>query len=141
MLSRIALAGFQGRRPGDRAGPGLPSAHNLEILIAETGARPNNKPHLGNMPAPRPERIEMGLGAMVVALGTAAAFGGAATDAQVDDRAIVSQLDIAYQAAVKRNDADAMDKILHENYALVLGSGHVVSRAELIGSARSRDIE
>jgi len=78
---------------------------------------------------------------MVVALGTAAAFGSVAADAQVDDRAIVSQLDITYQAAVKRNDADAMDKILHENYALVLGSGHVVSRSELIESARSRDIE
>jgi len=84
----------------------------------------------------------MAVSEMVVALGTASAAAlGGTTVAQADDRQIVSELDIAYQAAVKRNDADAMDKILHENFALVLGSGHVVSRTELLDSARSRDIE
>ncbi|HZF16642.1 MAG TPA: nuclear transport factor 2 family protein [Steroidobacteraceae bacterium] len=32
-------------------------------------------------------------------------------------------LDVEYQAAVKRNDADAMAKILDERFILVLGSG------------------
>jgi ketosteroid isomerase-like protein len=50
-------------------------------------------------------------------------------------------LDLAYQAAVKRNDADAMDKILHENFILVLGNGLVVSREDLLESARKKEIE
>lgn len=54
-----------------------------------------------------------------------------------DDRQEVAALDLAYQAAVKRNDADAMDRILHTQYALVLGNGTVVSREELLEEARS----
>lgn len=54
-----------------------------------------------------------------------------------DDMREVAALDLAYQAAVKRNDADAMDRILHTQYALVLGNGTVVSREELLEEARS----
>lgn len=82
----------------------------------------------------------MAVGEMIVALG-AAAIGFAAADDPADDMLIVSELDIAYQAAVKRNDADVMDKILHNNFALVLGNGQIVSRDELLESARRRDIE
>lgn len=80
---------------------------------------------------------------IIFAMGMAqpAVLGGASADAQVDDRAVVSALDLAYQAAVKRNDAEAMDKILHDNFALVLGSGHIVSRTELLDSARNREID
>ena len=72
---------------------------------------------------------------------TISAIGSPLAPAHTDDAAIVSGLDIAYQAAVKRNDADTMDQILHEQYALVLGSGQVVSREELLDSARSGEYE
>ena len=55
-----------------------------------------------------------------------------------EDQAKVAALDLAFQAAVKRNDADAMDAILHEQYFLVLGDGRIVSREELLASARTR---
>ena len=60
---------------------------------------------------------------------------------EAEDAATVSALDIAFQAAVKRNDAEAMDEILHEQYALVRGNGEVVSREELLDSARSGDYQ
>jgi ketosteroid isomerase-like protein len=50
----------------------------------------------------------------------------------------VAALDLAYQLAVKRNDADGMAAILHEQYFLVLGDGRVVSREELLDAARER---
>ena len=72
---------------------------------------------------------------------TISAIASPVSPTHIDDAAIVAGLDIAYQAAVKRNDADTMDKILHEQYALVLGSGQVVSREELLNSARSGQYE
>ena len=50
------------------------------------------------------------------------------------------ELDTAYQAAVKNNDAEAMDKILHEQFVLVLGDGRTVSRKEILDEARSKSI-
>ena len=40
---------------------------------------------------------------------TISAIGSPVSPAHIDDAAIVAGLDIAYQAAVKRNDADTMD--------------------------------
>jgi ketosteroid isomerase-like protein len=57
-----------------------------------------------------------------------------------DDRTIVAELDTAYQAAVKQNDAAAMGRILHEQFVLVLGDGRTVSRADLLEEARSKRI-
>jgi hypothetical protein len=57
-----------------------------------------------------------------------------------DDRTLVAELDTAYQAAVKGNDAAAMDRILHEQFVLVLGDGRTVSRADLLEEARSKRI-
>jgi hypothetical protein len=34
-----------------------------------------------------------------------------------------------------------MDRILHEDFTLVLGNGRIVTRAQMIASARDRDIE
>jgi ketosteroid isomerase-like protein len=62
-----------------------------------------------------------------------------ATPAQ--DRDQVAALDTKYQEAVKKNDADTMGKILHENFVLVLGSGKTYSRAELLQEARSGSIQ
>ena len=65
-------------------------------------------------------------------LSAAPAFAGAA-----DDQQIVAALDVEYQAAVKRNDAPTMDRILHPKFALVRGDGRVVSREDIINGARS----
>jgi ketosteroid isomerase-like protein len=77
--------------------------------------------------------------ALAVLLGVAL-DGSAASDAD-QDRRTVAALDVEYQAAVKRNDADAMARILGEPYALVLGNGTVVTRDELLAEARARTIE
>src|SRR5262245_59874621 len=57
-----------------------------------------------------------------------------------DDRATVAALDVAYQAAVKANDAAAMDRILHPQMILVIGSGATATRDDLIEAARKRTI-
>ena len=61
----------------------------------------------------------------------AAMDGLAGTDAEQ-----VAALDLAFQSAVKRNDADSIDAILHPQHFLVLGNGTVVTRDEAIAEAR-----
>jgi ketosteroid isomerase-like protein len=58
------------------------------------------------------------------------------TDAQA-----VAALDTEYQAAVARNDADTMDKILADDFVLVLGNGTVYNKADLIKEARAKSIQ
>jgi uncharacterized protein (TIGR02246 family) len=73
----------------------------------------------------------------------AAATAILATAAQAspdDDRRAVAALDTAYQAAVERNDAEAMAKILHPDFVLVLGNGTTYTREDLLESARSAEI-
>jgi ketosteroid isomerase-like protein len=65
----------------------------------------------------------------------------AAATATPSDHDIVAELDRTYQVAVKRNDAVAMDKILHPQFQLVLGSGQRISRAELIDEARRETVQ
>lgn len=60
-----------------------------------------------------------------------------AAAAQPKEVDIVAQLDRTYQAAVKRNDALAMDRIFHPDFELVLGSGRRSSREDLLREARS----
>jgi uncharacterized protein (TIGR02246 family) len=72
------------------------------------------------------------------ALAALACFAGstvAPASAEKDKRAIAA-LDTAYQAAVERNDADAMAAILHEDMILVIGVGTVVTREDLLKGAR-----
>ena len=57
-----------------------------------------------------------------------------------DDARTVAALDTAYQAAVKANDHAAMDRILHPQMILVVGSGTVITRDDLIGAAKTRSI-
>jgi ketosteroid isomerase-like protein len=80
--------------------------------------------------------VQSGLMALAVLLSA-----GAADCEPVDDRAIVAALDTEYQAAVERNDADAMARILHPEMILVVGRGAVFTREDLLRSARERDIE
>jgi ketosteroid isomerase-like protein len=57
------------------------------------------------------------------------------------DRQAVAAIDIDYQEAVKRNDADTMARILHEDFVLVLGNGTVYKREDLLDSARRKHID
>ena len=54
------------------------------------------------------------------------------------DEQTVAGLDTEFQAAVKRNDFATMDRILHEEFVLVLGDGRTESRQQLIDEARQR---
>ena len=78
---------------------------------------------------------------LLAPLALAAALVTGASSAKEDPAAIVAALDTEYQAAVERNDWQAMDRILHPDFTLVLGNGNVHSRADLIASARDRHIE
>src|SRR5262245_27319235 len=78
------------------------------------------------------------------ARGAAVAFSallmaGAANASPEADRANVAALDTAYQAAVERNDADAMGAILHSDMILTVGAGTVYTRQQLLDSARNQD--
>jgi ketosteroid isomerase-like protein len=77
---------------------------------------------------------------LAVALGVFL-MAGAAYASPDQDRAEVAALDTAYQAAVERNDADAMAAILHPDMILVVGRGAVFTREDLLRSAREREIE
>jgi ketosteroid isomerase-like protein len=63
-----------------------------------------------------------------------------ASAASADDRKTVADLDVKYQAAVKANDADAMDRILADDFILVDGEGTVSTKANLLSEARSKRI-
>lgn len=75
------------------------------------------------------------LGAMAMVIGPSSA--AAAKPAAGADAAVIAALDTAYQAAVKRNDADAMAQILHPDFVLVLGDGTRVSRERLLAQTRA----
>ncbi|HEY0628759.1 MAG TPA: nuclear transport factor 2 family protein [Sphingomicrobium sp.] len=74
----------------------------------------------------------------IVALAGASAV--AAAHAETDAQA-VARLDLEYQAAVKRNDAETMDRILHPEFILVRGNGQTVSREAIIEAARKKTID
>ena len=73
-----------------------------------------------------------------VALGALAMSSVAHADAN-QDRATVAALDTEYQAAVERNDAEAMARILHPDMILVIGRGLVFTREDLLRSAREQE--
>lgn len=62
----------------------------------------------------------------------------AATPSSDEDARTVAALDIAYQEAVKRNDADAMAHILADDMILVTGRGNVYTRDDLLDEARTK---
>lgn len=62
--------------------------------------------------------------------------GIAALAAPHADRDAVAQIDRNYQDAVKRNDANTMQKILHPDFLLVLGDGRRFGRDDLLKDAR-----
>jgi ketosteroid isomerase-like protein len=58
-----------------------------------------------------------------------------------DDAKAVAALDSEYQAAVKKNDAATMDRILADDFVLVTGSGKPYSKADLLNEARSGSVQ
>jgi ketosteroid isomerase-like protein len=54
-----------------------------------------------------------------------------------NDRATLAALDTQFQAAVKINDAATMDRILADDFILVVGSGKTYDKAALLEEARS----
>jgi ketosteroid isomerase-like protein len=57
-----------------------------------------------------------------------------------DDAKTVAALDTKYQAAVKANDPATLGQILHDDFVLVTGRGAVFSKADLIESARKKEV-
>ncbi|SRR6266851_4894935 len=55
-----------------------------------------------------------------------------------NDSKSVAALDTEYQAAVKRNDAATMDRILADDFVLVTGRGKTYSKADLLAEARNK---
>jgi ketosteroid isomerase-like protein len=61
------------------------------------------------------------------------AFATPSTDIETN----VAGLDTEYQAAVERNDAVTMDRILADDFVLVTGQGKVYTKGDLLEEARS----
>jgi ketosteroid isomerase-like protein len=53
-----------------------------------------------------------------------------------DDKETIVRLDTEYQRAVKMNDAATMDRILADDFVLVVGSGKTYTKADLLEDAR-----
>jgi hypothetical protein len=66
---------------------------------------------------------------------------GIAPVAHADNAAqTVAALDTAYQSAVERYDWQAMDRLLHRDFMLVLGNGVTYTREQVIDSSRNRKV-
>jgi len=79
-----------------------------------------------------------GMKTLILSGAVAAVLAAGAANAAAGDAKTVADLDTAYQAAVKVNDAEAMARILHPDFVLIVGSGGVVSRDALLKSARDK---
>jgi ketosteroid isomerase-like protein len=71
-----------------------------------------------------------------LALAALPALASGETAAEIEK--IVAKLDTEYQAAVKANDAAAMDRILAEDMVLITGRGKVFTKADLLKDARDK---
>jgi len=57
-----------------------------------------------------------------------------------NDESTVANLDTEYQAAVKKNDAATMARILADDFVLVTGKGHVYTKADLLKEANDKNV-
>jgi ketosteroid isomerase-like protein len=55
-----------------------------------------------------------------------------------EDMRVVAGLDRQFQLAVKRNDAESMAKIMHDQMVLILSDGRVNTREEQLEESRSK---
>ncbi len=75
---------------------------------------------------------------LTAAIGLVAAAGSAVPGASTsEDEEAVAALDTQYQAAVAKNDAATMGRILADDFILVTGKGKVFTKADLLNEARS----
>jgi ketosteroid isomerase-like protein len=81
----------------------------------------------------RPRTVLIGL---FVVLASIAAVADSATDEKE-----VAALDTEYQAAVKINDADTMDRILADDFVVVLGTGQIYTKSDLLDMARTKRVQ
>ena len=65
-----------------------------------------------------------------IALSTLVAFAKGGKAFRANDEKMIAALDTEYQAAVEKNDAAAMDRILADDFVLVTGSGKTYSKAD-----------
>jgi ketosteroid isomerase-like protein len=63
-----------------------------------------------------------------------------AEESVADIQKTVAALDTAYQAAVAANDAEAMDRILADDFVLVVGRGATFTKADLLAQAREKTV-
>ena len=73
-----------------------------------------------------------------LALAALPALASGETAAEIEK--IVAKLDTEYQAAVKANDAAAMDRILADDMVLITGRGKVFTKADLLKDARDKSM-
>ncbi len=78
------------------------------------------------------------LGCLLVAFAAIPAASRAESAGEVEK--IVAKLDTEYQAAVKANDAATMDRILADDFVLVIGSGKTFTKEDLLESAREKTV-
>jgi ketosteroid isomerase-like protein len=81
----------------------------------------------------RPRNVLVGL---LVAVACIAAGADSATDERT-----VAALDTEYQAAVKINDANTMDRILADDFVVVLGTGQIYTKSDLLDMARTKRVQ
>ena len=58
-----------------------------------------------------------------------------------ETEALIARLDTEYQAAVERNDAATMDRILADDFILVTGLGKTFTKEDLLEEARSGRVD
>jgi ketosteroid isomerase-like protein len=74
----------------------------------------------------------------LAAFALAALVPGRSGGSVADDERAVAALDTEFQAAVERNDPATMDRILADDFVLVVGSGKVYTKADLLKDAREK---
>lgn len=93
-------------------------------------------PHTRDLIQVLPGNGKLILMMIALSLGTATRLNASSEE----DVKTVAALDTKYQAAVKSNDAATMDQILADDFVLVTGRGKVSSKADLIESARKKEV-
>ena len=69
-------------------------------------------------------------------MGLVLLIAAAASAGTAEDEKAVAALDTQYQAAVAKNDAATMDRILADDFILVTGKGKVYTKVDLLKEAR-----
>jgi ketosteroid isomerase-like protein len=86
-------------------------------------------------------QVLLGYGKLILIIVALSLGSATASNASSDEDAkTVAALDAKYQAAVKSNDAATMDQILADDFVLVNGRGKISSKADLIESARKKEV-